>query len=133
MATKETNKLKLELFNAERSLHELKLRSTGRTTRLIDEAIQQLFCKPDEWIPVADHKPEKRAQRRIIDIIRGRLKAEHHAEVDVRYDTGGCFIRLKEKFRPNRDYQKLEIRILEEIIQKLRNELEKTGEANKFH
>lgn len=34
---------------------------TGRTTRLIDKAIQDIFTKPGEWIDIKDHDSDQNA------------------------------------------------------------------------
>lgn len=34
---------------------------TGRTTRLIDKAIQDIFTKPGEWIEIKDHDSDYNA------------------------------------------------------------------------
>lgn len=52
-------------------------RGTGRTTRLADKAIQDLFT--DGFCIVQDHYNEDRVYSRfLMDIILARLEAEHH-------------------------------------------------------
>lgn len=57
------------------------LRRTGRTTRLVDKYIQQLFDKPGEWVVVVDHVEEGNEvdNRHIWHLINKRLAVEHRS------------------------------------------------------
>lgn len=46
---------------------------TGRTTRLVDQYIQELFTKPGEWIYVKDHDGSQTCWNRL----KRRLALEH--------------------------------------------------------
>lgn len=46
---------------------------TGRTTRLVDQYIQELFTKPGEWIHIKDHDGSNTCWNRL----KRRLALEH--------------------------------------------------------
>jgi len=51
------------------------MRRSGRTTRLIDEAVQALFNNGS--VVVYDHHPTKRADERLFEMLLERLSREH--------------------------------------------------------
>ena len=60
-------------------------RQKGRTTRLVDNYIQELFNHNGEWVTIADHtdlpseqKCHLRMTRQLFDKIIQRLKVEHN-------------------------------------------------------
>ena len=62
-------------------------RQKGRTTRLVDNYIQELFNHNGEWVTIADHtdlsseqKCHSRMTRQLFDKIIQRLKFEHNYE-----------------------------------------------------
>ena len=62
-------------------------RQKGRTTRLVDNYIQELFNHNGEWVTIADHtdlpseqKCHLRMTRQLFDKIIQRLKFEHNYE-----------------------------------------------------
>ena len=62
----------------------LKYRATGRTTRLVDEYVQNLYSKPNEWIGITDHfwnyktgKTDIKANDLIFKKLMHRLSDEH--------------------------------------------------------
>lgn len=120
---KRTNKeIREELINAQCNLIELRARATGRTTRIVDEIIQRLFNNPDSWIEVFDHWNDRRSHRFLVDRIKGRLNAEHHADIIARdAEDGGYFIKLKNK--PNTEQREREIERLEKVVDELKTEL----------
>ena len=53
-------------------------RATGRTTKLVDELVQEFFEKPmGTKIPVLDHFPDRRADEYLLDRFMKRLESEH--------------------------------------------------------
>ncbi len=56
---------------------ELSYRATGRTTRIIDEYIQELYRHLGEWIEIEDHYPSPQADRMVLDKIMARMELEH--------------------------------------------------------
>lgn len=57
---------------------ELSRKSTGRTTRLADAAIQDFFkMDKGETMKIYDHEPTKEAQLELLNIIVNRLESEH--------------------------------------------------------
>ena len=63
--------------NLQSQVIDLKYRATGRTTRLVDEYIQQIYNNQGEWVRIADHYPSKQADKVVFDKVCGRLKYEH--------------------------------------------------------
>lgn len=114
-------KLQLEILRLQWDLVELKCRATGRTTRLVDEIIQRLFNYPDEWVSVVDHFNERRANVRLLEIIKDRLWAEHHAELMIKHCNGFDSIKLKNYHKLEQDerfkYLELEIKRLKELYE----------------
>lgn len=90
-----------QIFETERGIFELEHRASGRTTRLIDKYVQELFNNPNEWVNVYDHWPERRAAAMLVDKIRQRLDYEHHLEAEVKGIEGGFAMRLKNYQRPD--------------------------------
>lgn len=61
------------------------LKATGRTTRLIDEYVQELFnAKIGEWICPLDHFFDYRATEWLISRLATRMKNEHGIEIEVK-------------------------------------------------
>ena len=62
----------------DKKLFEAMFRATGRSTKLVDELIQEFFEKPiGTKIPVCDHYPERRADEFLLDRFMKRLESEH--------------------------------------------------------
>jgi hypothetical protein len=64
-------------------IDELLDRATGRTTRLIDQYVQDIFNHPNEWQKITDHWQDmypKRTSRHIFDKLMNRLRNEHPGE-----------------------------------------------------
>ena len=74
------------------------LRATGRTTRIIDRLVQELFetgsCK------IADHHPTHEADRYLLHRLMGRLEAEHHLRAAKPERPGIPFIKIS-NYRPH--------------------------------
>ena len=64
---------------------ELTRRSTGRTTRLLDNLIQNFFSlEKDEYILVLDHEPNSNAHRELLEKFRKRMELEHpHVQYEI--------------------------------------------------
>ncbi len=65
------------------------LRGSGRTTRLADSFIQELFTNGQ--IEVKDHHESPHASQALIDVICGRLDYEH---CNIKYSVSGFAIKL---------------------------------------
>lgn len=61
-------------------------RMTGRTTRIVDYYVQQLFEHPKEWIDIHDHFETKAADQNVLTRLVARMQNEHGIQliVDVR-------------------------------------------------
>lgn len=69
-----------------------KFRATGRTTRLADKYIQELFDNPGEWVGITDHYPSRRAYELLMMIICRRVAYEHQIVLD--FDRRNCSLRI---------------------------------------
>lgn len=52
-------------------------RRSGRTTRLIDHLIQELFTNHGKWVSILDHHRSKKSHKLLMDKIVTRIKLEH--------------------------------------------------------
>lgn len=52
-------------------------RASGRTTRLIDKYIQELFAKEGEWIEIKDHYDNRHAHKYVFNKVLDRMHLEH--------------------------------------------------------
>ena len=93
--------IRRELLALQERICELRYRASGRTTRIADDYIQEIFRNPDEWTNIYDHWPEKRAAKFLTDRIRRRLEAEHGLETEVKSINKGFAIRLKNYKKPD--------------------------------
>lgn len=59
-------------------------RATGRSTRLADNYIQELFNNQDTWITIKDHFNSNNAARMLSNTIVKRLKFEHGDSIDIK-------------------------------------------------
>lgn len=64
---------------------ELASRLQGRTTRLIDKFIQEIYQHQGEWVTIEDHHPTKQAHRMLFDMIMRRMQFEHQDD-EVKVD-----------------------------------------------
>lgn len=77
-----------------------KLRATGRTTRIIDEIIQDLYLNYKKWITIYDHYYENddqntRNTKIIADKILKRMALEHPCDiVEKSYNCGRWQLKL---------------------------------------
>lgn len=123
---------KLRLAEINRQIIELKARSTGRTTRIIDSTIQWLFEHPGEWATVCDHYDERRATCRLIKLLIGRLKAEHPGIEIEKYDIDHNATRIRIKNEPSRESINFEIARLEELREQIMKEEPSDKYLSKF-
>ena len=56
---------------------DLKLRATGRTTRLVDFYIQELFNNKNTEIKIKDHTDDRRSNNYLMYKVLNRLENEH--------------------------------------------------------
>lgn len=71
------------------------LRRTGRTTRLVDQYIQDLFNNPGKWIVMQDHHDN--GNKHLFRIINRRLAIEHqeiYTSDLIEAKEASCMIRL---------------------------------------
>jgi len=85
-------------YKSDEELNYLRYRASGRTTRLIDEFVQDFFNKPmGTKIHIRDHygfrQPDNdMASKFLIDKLRARIEYEHHLECKARKDNDGFYI-----------------------------------------
>lgn len=65
-------------------------RHSGRTTRLVDAYVQELFERGE--VNVRDHYPEVTNHLRVFKILLERLKREHHMYQGVHYNL--CHLKI---------------------------------------
>ena len=112
-------------------LFELKYRATGRTTRLVDEYVQNLYSKPNEWIGITDHfwnyktgKTDTRANHLIFNKLMHRLSDEHpNDKFDYRKNDNHMEVRLVSS--ASDEYINEEIKRLEKELIELNTKEEK--------
>ncbi len=69
--------INFELWDDKKLFDEM-FRATGKSTKLVDELIQEFFEKPmGTRIPVCDHYPDRRADEYLLDRFMKRLESEH--------------------------------------------------------
>ncbi len=56
---------------------------SGRTTRLVDKYVQELFDKKGEWVTPRDHFGTKESDKELIRRICFRMDKEHGITLDV--------------------------------------------------
>lgn len=106
-----------EKLNILEQLSELSLRKTGRSTRLADSYIQQLYNNVGEWVTIKDHYISKTADSILLNIICKRLSLEHPA-TKIEIDRFNNKLKIVEY---NRNYIKNEIKRLHNELKKLKN------------
>ena len=98
-------------------LIELSGRSRGRTTRIIDEYIQELYRHEGEWIEIKDHFASPRADRMVLNKIVARMALEHPSD-KVNVDKSRKIPRIM-LVTCNRDSLMTEIKRLQHEIDEL--------------
>ena len=106
-----------EKLNILEQLSELSLRMTGRSTRLADSYIQQLYNNIGEWITIKDHYFTKRADSMLLNIICKRLSVEHPT-TKIEIDRFNNRLKIVEC---SRNYIENEIKRLSNELKKLKN------------
>ena len=77
-------------YKSDEELNYLRYRASGRTTRLIDEFVQDFFNRPmGTKIHIRDND---RASALLIDKLRARIEYEHHIECKAGKDNDGFYI-----------------------------------------
>lgn len=73
------------------------LRATGRTTRLVDKYIQDLFNNRGEWITVIDHWGSRHANDYLVERIIKRFHNEYNAVIvaSLKFDFARHRLQLK--------------------------------------
>lgn len=100
------NKNEFEDYDDKRIINET-FRLSGRTTRQVDELIQEFFEKPmGTKIPVIDHFPERKADEYLLERFMKRLESEHPGAT--------CKIHRGEPLTIERTYKTYHDRIMEE-------------------
>lgn len=79
-------------------LVDLRYRKTGRSTRLVDTFVQQLFDRRGEWVEIFDHFRGRQANEMLVRRIQRRLMNEHGiTNNDLEFDRDKCALRLVAK------------------------------------
>ena len=120
------NSPRIRKLNLLERLCELKYRATGRTTRLVDEYVQNLYSKPNEWIGITDHfwnyktgKTDTGANYCIFNKLMHRLSDEHPGDkFDYRKNGNHMEVRLVSSV--SGEYINEEIKRLEKELMELK-------------
>lgn len=77
--------------------HEAKYRASGRTTRQVDNYIQELFnAKIGEWIILLDHSGCRTGDDGLFHKVRNRMKCEHGIDLEVKRWNNKFVVRIPE-------------------------------------
>lgn len=77
--------------------HEAKHRASGRTTRQVDNYIQELFnAKIGEWIILLDHSRCRTGEDGLFHKVRNRMKCEHGIDLEVKRRNNKFVVRIPE-------------------------------------
>ena len=85
-------------YKSDEELNYLRFRALGKTTRLIDEFVQDFFNRPmGTKIHIRDHygftqSDNDRATTLLINKLRARIEYEHHLECKAGKDNDGFYI-----------------------------------------
>ena len=82
-------------YLTDEELKELSLsyRASGRSTRIVDELVQEFFKAPlGTKIMVCDHYGTRQADEHVLRKLRKRIEAEHHAKYHITHDGGLLYI-----------------------------------------
>lgn len=121
----------------QRYIHELnreiimyKSRATGRSTRIVDEVIQQLYRNPGKWIALFDHYYDGRSERNLYNMIMRRMDLEHPKDIVEKRRGNISTIEIRLAQCPDRDFCEMKIAELQQRINDLReNEMEDRKES----
>ena len=61
-------------------------RRTGRSTKLADKYVDEIFRKNGHWVQINDHHPTEQMSKHLAGIVWNRFKNEHHIKLDVSDD-----------------------------------------------
>ena len=101
-----------EYFDDKQVFDEM-FRATGRTTKLVDELIQEFFERPmGTNIPVCDHYPERVADEFLLDRFMKRLESEH--------PTATCKIHRGEHITIERTSPTYHEKVKEEYVKRIK-------------
>ena len=70
-------------------------RGTGRTTRLIDSYIQELFNNKGSHIDIKDHYNSREADRILVNKIEKRLQSEHFVTYTIKEKVRGFSMKIE--------------------------------------
>ena len=75
--------------------HEAKYRASGRTTRQVDEYIQELFnAKIGEWITLFDHSGCRTGNDGLFNKVCNRMKCEHGIDLEAKRRDSTFAVRI---------------------------------------
>ena len=101
--------MEYNIEDLEKKLMELEIseRMTGRTTRLADSYIQDLFKNIGECVEIHDHYSHLDTDMELANIIRNRVMHEHQIDLDTFFsdtEDGVIVLRIPEEY--NEIYKK---------------------------
>ena len=80
-------------YLTDEELKELSYRASGRTTRIVDELVQEFFKEPlGTKIRVCDHYGTRQADEHILCKLRERIESEHRTKHHITREGGHIYI-----------------------------------------
>lgn len=98
-----------------------KSKATGRSTRIVDEVIQQLYRNPGKWIALFDHYYDGRSERNLYNMIMRRMDSEHPKDIVEKRRGKISTIEIRLAQCPDRDFCEMKITELQRMVNDLRN------------
>lgn len=109
------------IMGLKREIIMYKSRATGRTTRIVDEVIQQLYRNPGKWIALFDHYYDGRSERNVFNMVMRRMESEHPKDRIEKRRGNISTIEIRLAQCPDRDFCELKIAELQQRINDLRD------------
>lgn len=110
------------LLRLQKEVIGLKSRATGRTTRIVDEVIQQLYRNPGQWIALFDHYYESRSEHHLYNMIMRRMEIEHPHDVVEKRQGNISAVEIRLAYCPAREYFERKANELQQLIKERREE-----------
>ena len=123
MTTKEENQLRNHLSYLRGKVLDLHERCSGRSTRLIDKYVQEIYDNQGKWVEISDHYPSPKAAVLLAEHIMRRIAIEHQSD-HVRIDKSKSYPKIM-LVKCQHDYVHDEIDRLKAEIEEVKAKLEK--------
>ena len=125
MTTKEETQLRNHLSYLRGKVIELHERCSGRSTRLIDKYVQEIYGNQGQWVEISDHYSSPKAAVLLAEHIMRRIAIEHQSD-HVRIDKSKGYPKIM-LVTCQHDYVHGEIERLKSEIEEVKAKLERDG------